>query len=151
MKISKLPKLNYLKLVTALSHLPVMVVARRMAKLNIGVVVVVDEQMNIVGVLSERDILLCLGTGDIPIEEAIVGDLMTKSVITISPEDSLVDAVLTMNAHGTRHLIIAENNKPVGVLSIRDLLQAFAQQQLEGEAATDGQISQQFVEALAAS
>ena len=149
MKISELPKLNNLKLVTALSHLPVMEATRRMAKFNIGVVVVVDDQMDIVGVLSERDIIWCLGTGDIPIEEAIVGDLMTKSVVTISPADSLVDAVLTMNAHGTRHLIIAENNKPIGILSIRDLLQAFAQQQLEGDAAIDNQISRQFVEALA--
>ena len=151
MKISELPKLKDLRPVTALSHLPVMDVTRQMAKFNIGVVVVVDDQMDIVGVLSERDILWCLGTGDIPIEEAIVGDLMTSPVVTISPEDSLVDAVLTMNAHGTRHLIIAENNKPVGVLSIRDLLQAFAQQQLEGDAATDGQFSRQFVEALAVS
>ena len=150
MKISELPKLNDLKLVTALSDLPVMAVARRMAKFNIGVVVVVDDQMDIVGVLSERDIIWCLGTGDIPIEEAIVGDLMSSPVVTISPEDSLVGAVLTMNAHGTRHLIVAEKNKPVGVLSMRDLLQAFAQQQLGGDAATDGQFSRQFVEALAA-
>lgn len=151
MKISELPKLNDLKLVTAACDSPVMAVARRMAKFNIGIVVVVDGQMDIVGVLSERDILWCLGTGDIPIEEAIVGDLMTKSVVTISPEESLVEAVLTMNAHGTRHLIMAENNKPVGVLSIRDLLQAFAQQQLEGDAEIDDQNSRQFVVALAAS
>ena len=150
MKINEIPKLKDLKPVTALSQLPVMEVTRRMAMFNIGILVVVDDQMDIVGVLSERDILWCLGTGDVPIEEAIVGDLMTKPVITIGPQDSLVDAVLKMNAHGTRHLIVAENNKPVGVLSMRDLLQAFAQQQLKGDAPTDGQFSRQFVEALAA-
>ena len=150
MKISEVPKLIDLRPVMALSHLPVMDVARQMATFNIGVVVVVDDQMDIVGVLSERDIIWCLGTKDIPIEEAIVDDLMTESVVTISPEDSLVDAVLAMNAHGTRHLIVAENNKPVGVLSIRDMIQAFAQQQLEGDAAPDGQFSRQFLKALAA-
>ena len=150
MKIGELPRMQELKPVTALSDMPVMEVTRRMAMHNIGVVVVVDDQMDIVGVLSERDILWCLGARDIPIEEAIVGDLMTKRVVTISPEDSLVDAVVAMNAHGIRHLIVAEDNKPVGVLSIRDMMQAFARQQLEGDAAADGRFSRQFVEALAA-
>ncbi len=56
MKISELPKLNDLRPVTALSHLPVMDVTRRMAMFNIGVVVVVDDRMDIGGVLLELQV-----------------------------------------------------------------------------------------------
>ncbi len=150
MKIGELPKLRNLTLITVLPHNPVMDVTRQMAKFNIGVVVVVDDQGDIVGVISERDILWCLGRMDTPLEQAVVGDLMTKTVVTISPEDSLVDAILAMNANGIRHLIVADNNKPVEIISIRDVLQAFAQQVLEGDGASDGRFARQFVEALAA-
>jgi CBS domain-containing protein len=127
-----------------------MAVAGRMAKFNIGVVVVVDDQGCIAGVLSERDIVWCLGAGDRPIDDATAGDLMTKKVVTISPDDSLVDAVIAMNAHGIRHLVVAEDNKPVEIISIRDVLQAFARQELEGDGPSDGRFTRQFVEALAA-
>jgi len=149
MKIGEIPKLRELTLIAVRPHVPVMAVTGQMAKFNIGVVVVVDDQGCIVGVLSERDILWCLGTGDTPIEEAIVGNLMTRKVVTISPEDSLVDAVIAMNAHGIRHLIVAKDNKPVEIISIRDVLQAFARQQLEGDGPSDGRFARQFVEALA--
>ena len=149
MKIGELPKLKDLTLIAVRPHIRVMEVTSQMAMFNIGVVVVVDDQGGIVGVLSERDIVWCLGTKDTPIEEAIVGDLMSKKVVTISPEASLVDAVIAMNANGIRHLIVAEDNKPVEVISIRDVLQAFAQQQLDGDDLDDGRFARQFVEALA--
>ena len=150
MKIGELPKLSELALITVPPDRPVMAVAREMAKFNIGIVVVVDDQGSIAGVLSERDILYCLGAGDKPLEEAVAGDLMTTKVVTISPEGSLVDAVIAMNANGIRHLIVAKDDKPVEVISIRDVLQAFARQQLEGDGPTDGRFARQFVEALAA-
>jgi signal-transduction protein with cAMP-binding, CBS, and nucleotidyltransferase domain len=149
MKISELPKLKDLKVIAVRPDVPVINVTRHMAKFNIGVVIVVDDQGEIAGVLSERDIVWCLGAEDTPIEKAVVGDLMTKKVVTISPEDSLVDAVIAMNANGIRHLVVAEDNKPVEIISIRDVLQAFAQQQLEGDGPSDGRFARQFVEALA--
>jgi len=149
MKIGELPKLKDLTLITVLPHTRVMEITRQMAKFNIGIVVVVDDQGEVAGVLSERDILWCLGTMDTPIEEAIAGDLMTRKVVTISPEDSLVDAVIAMNANGIRHLIVVDQKKPVEIVSIRDVLQAFARQQLEGDGESDGRFARQFVEALA--
>lgn len=142
--------LSPLGLITARPEMSVREATRNMAKNNIGIVAVTNDQGHIVGVLSERDILICLGTSDTPIEDIAVGDLMTEGVITVSPEDSLIDAVLTMNIHGIRHLIAAEYNKPVGVMSIRDVLRVFAQQFADDGSNGDGQFTQEFVRALAA-
>jgi signal-transduction protein with cAMP-binding, CBS, and nucleotidyltransferase domain len=150
MKIGDLPKLKDLHLITVLPEEGVMDVTRKMAKFNIGIVVVVDENGRTIGVLSERDILWCLGTMDTPIEEAIVGDLMSKRVITISPDNTMIDAIIAMNANGIRHLIVADDGRPVEMISIRDVLQAFAQEQLEANGGDDGRFAREFAEALAA-
>ena len=141
MNIGELPKLKDLHLITVQPKDPVMDVTRKMAKFNIGIVVVVDDQGSTIGVLSERDILWGLGTMDTPIGDTIVGDLMSTKVITIAPENSLVDAIIAMNANGIRHLIVSKNTKPVEVISIRDVLQAFAQEQLEANGADNGQFA----------
>jgi len=75
---------------------------------------------------------------------------MTESVVTIAPKDSLVDAALTMNAHGIRHLVAVENDRAVGVLSIRDVLRVFARQFLEDAGGSDGQLKLDFARALSA-
>ena len=150
MKVAEIQKLRDLRLIAVLPDKPVMEITHQMAVFNIGVVVVVDDQMTILGVISERDIIRCLGTPKIPFEDVTVGDLMTKSVVTISPEDSLVDAVLTMHTKGIRHLVIAKDGKPVDVISIRDVLKAFAQHRSTDDDVTDPLFAEQFVEALTA-
>jgi CBS domain-containing protein len=150
MLVKELLDLSPLRLVTASPNLSVSEVASRMARFQIGFVVVMDHDDAIVGVLSERDIVSAYGDEDVNLDDAVVGDLMTESVVTVSPDDSLVDAVLSMNSHGIRHLVAAEGGKPVGVLSIRDLLRVLARQLLESETDGDGQFTMDFVKALAA-
>lgn len=150
MKIGDLPKLKDLHLITVKADDLVVNVTRQMAKFNIGIVVVVDDLGHTTGVLSERDILWCLGTKDTHIEEAIVGELMSERVVEIGTENSMIDAIIAMNANGIRHLIVTKDRKPVEVISIRDVLQAFAQEQLDTSEAGDGEFARQFAEALAA-
>jgi len=76
--------------------------------------------------------------------------LINKKVVTISLEETLVDAIIAMNAKGIRHLIVAKDNKPVEVISIRDVLQAFAQQVLDGDGANDSRLPREFAEVRAA-
>ncbi len=139
-----------LRLISAQPQTTISEAAQKMAKFNIGIVVVIDDDNNVAGVLSERDIVKGLGDTETAIEEAVVGDLMTESVITVSPTDSLVDAVLIMNTHGIRHLLVVQADKPVGVLSIRDVLRVFASQLLEVKCDTDGELKLELVKALAA-
>jgi CBS domain-containing protein len=63
-----------------------------MAKFRIGLLIVVNDQQNIVGVLSEQDIAWSLGKSDENQAHVKVDDLMTKQVITCDPDVSVVYA-----------------------------------------------------------
>jgi len=139
-----------LRLISAQPQTSISEAVQRMAKFDIGIIVVLDDDYRVAGVLSERDIVRGLGETEKAIEEAVVGDLMTESVITVSPTDSLVDAVLIMNTHGIRHLLVVQADKPVGVLSIRDVLRVFANQLFEVNCETEGELKTELVKALAA-
>ena len=138
-----------LRLVTVERDTYIREAAQKMARYGIGLVVVVRNADEVVGVLSERDIIAALGSSDTIVDYALVGDLMSDSVVTISPQDSLVDAVLAMSTHSIRHLVAMENDKPVGVLSIRDVLRVFSRELLENEGDTNGRLTKELVEALA--
>ena len=126
-----------LRLITAAPQTLVSETAQRMAHYNIGFVVVMDDDDKVAGVLSERDIVKGFGDEDKSIEEAVVGDLMTESVISVAPTVSVIDAVHLMNTHSIRHLLVVQAGKPVGVVSIRDLLRVFASQLLKIDGDTD--------------
>lgn len=140
-----------LRLISADPRDSIRATAQRMAQHNIGIVVVMDDDDKVAGVLSERDIIRAFKDTEKAIEETVVDDLMTKSVVTVSPRDSLVDAVLAMNTHGIRHLIVKQAGKPVGVISIRDVLRIFAKQLMDVERDDqNGDLKSELVKALAA-
>ena len=139
-----------LRLISAAPESLISDAVERMAQFNIGLVVVMDDDHKIAGVLSERDIVKGLADKETAIDEAIVADLMTKDVVKVSPTDTLVDAVLAMNTHGIRHLLVVQAKKPVGVLSIRDVLRVVARQLLDVESGSNGDLKTELVSALAA-
>ena len=53
--------------------------------------------------------------------EMAIGDVMTPSPLSVSPEEKLLAAQQLMNEHKIRHLPVVEENKPVGILSERDV------------------------------
>lgn len=99
MLVKDLLSLTSLRLITAKPDTYIREGAQRMARFGIGLLLVLDNGGDIAGVLSERDIIKALGMSDTIIDYALVGDLMTESVVTVSPEDSLVDAVQVMGVH----------------------------------------------------
>jgi CBS domain-containing protein len=82
---------------------------------------VVDEHRRLVGLVSEADIL-----GKEPLSGRTngrtVGSVMTKDVITLSPDDSIGSARLLIAEHGLRMVPVVEDGRVVGVLSRSDLV-----------------------------
>ncbi len=82
---------------------------------------VVDEQRRLVGLVSEADIL-----GKEPRSGRAggrtVGSVMTKDVVTLSPDDSIASARLLIAEHGLRMVPVVEGGRVVGVLSRSDLV-----------------------------
>lgn len=76
---------------------------------------------NSVGVISERDVVKALTDGG-DITDLRVADVMSTNVETIPGRASILDASRRMVDGGIRHLAVSEDNAPMGLVSMRDLL-----------------------------
>lgn len=96
-------------------------VAERLVERRHKSLPVVDDQRRLVGLVSEADIL-----GKEPLSGRsngrTVGSVMTKDVITLSPDDPISSARLLIAEHGLRMVPVVEDGRVVGVLSRSDLV-----------------------------
>jgi len=110
------------RLITLSCHLPVLNVAKVMATERIGTVMIVDDSGQLVGILSERDIIRVISQGSCDIAGLPASELMTKSLITCSPDTGLEDVLTLMSKHSIRHLPVIDGDDLVGLISVRDVL-----------------------------
>ena len=86
--------------------------------------VVVERGDRLVGILTERDVLHAAAqTSDL--DGVRVGDHMTAPVVTASPNWDVTVAATEMTQRHIRHLIVVEQEQPLGVVSLRDVLSVF--------------------------
>ena len=98
----------------------VVAAARSMRDGNIGDVVVVDNGQ-IQGILTDRDIVVrALAEGRDP-ARTTVGEICSRELTTLSPNDAIGDAEKTMRARAIRRLPVVEGGRPVGIVSLGDL------------------------------
>ena len=96
--------------------------AQIMSENHIGCVPVCDNQNNICGVITDRDILLRCVCCNKDIKNTKDSDIMTCNVCTCKPEDEVKQAENVMSQNQVRRLPVCdENNKIVGMLTIGDL------------------------------
>lgn len=93
-----------------------------MAKHRVGSAVVQDAEQ-LVGILTERDVLNAVASGTEP-DVVTVQDIMTADVVTVGPDWDLVEAAGEMARRRIRHLVVYEGGQLLGVLSVRDVLPA---------------------------
>jgi CBS domain-containing protein len=101
-------------------------VARLMSERKVGAAVVIDPEEPGPGIITERDILLSLGTGQDPDRES-VADHLTRDVVFAAPDWSLEEAAAAMVRGGFRHLIVLEGAETVGILSVRDIVRCWTE------------------------
>lgn len=99
--------------------------SRLMTERRVGAAIVVDEEWPGPRVLSERDVLRSIGRGEDPDRE-LVGDHMSESIITASPDWSLERAAAEMARRKVRHLLVFDDGNLTGVLSMRDIMGVWA-------------------------
>jgi CBS domain-containing protein len=100
--------------------------AQAMYRRRVGAAVVLDPEAPGPGVITERDILISIGTGQDPDRE-IVSDHLTADLTFASPDWSLEDAAAAMVRGSFRHLIVVEGSELVGILSMRDIVRSWTQ------------------------
>jgi signal-transduction protein with cAMP-binding, CBS, and nucleotidyltransferase domain len=105
--------------------------ARLMQDMVIGSVVV-HEGGRAMGIMTERDVLRAVAEGR-DVEQTSVDDLMTKNLVTGGPNWDVVVAASVMTAHRIRHLVVQEQDRVLGVLSLRDVLSTFLPEQVHDQ------------------
>lgn len=97
------------------------VAIQKMADYNKGALPVCNEKNELVGIVTERDIVRkCFVRGDF--KNKRIRDIMTDKVAITREDDDLDYAIKTMKKEKIRHLPIADGKRVVGILSMRDIL-----------------------------
>ena len=100
----------------------VMEAAEFMAQRKIGAVCVLDEEGKLIGVFSERDLLNRVVVPRHDPATMMLGEVMSPLRAVISCDETPHQALERMERIGTRHLPVVDDEKWVGMLSMRDLL-----------------------------
>jgi CBS domain-containing protein len=94
-----------------------------LADRRIGAVPVL-EGTSLIGILSERDIVRALALGGATALELPVGEIMTRSVRTITRTTRVEEAMAIMTEGRFRHLPVIEEGRMIGIVSIGDVVKA---------------------------
>lgn len=93
-----------------------------LAENHIGAVVVTNQAGQIAGILSERDIAVSLPQYGGALGETKVSEIMTCDVVFCTTETTVQEVLNIMVGNGIRHLPVVEQDKLIGVVSLRDVV-----------------------------
>jgi len=113
--------------VTVQAGTPVGRVVDEVQKKNVGCVLVY-EAGRMVGIITERDVLLKVVARDVDYTTTKIDDFMTREPVTLSPDNTIGDAATLMNDRHFRHIpVIDGNGQATGIVSIKDIIQMLAE------------------------
>lgn len=112
---------------------------RMMSVKDIGALIVMQDD-HMVGIMSERDYarkVVLLGKTS---RETLVNEIMSKTVFTIHPDQTVEEAMDLMTLKHVRHLPVVEGDKVVGIISIGDVVKAIIYKQRQALRETENKI-----------
>ncbi len=99
---------------------------RIMDKNRIGALLVycsdTNDPQDLEGILTERDVIELIARKGIESLKVEVQEIMSKNIISVTPQCSKIDALNLMIENQIRHLAVMDQDKLVGILSMRDLI-----------------------------
>lgn len=108
-------------LVTATPQTSVREASQLMKKAHVGALLVV-ERGHLVGIFTERDALVRVLAEGLSPETTPLASVMTLNPIAAHPDQPFLSALHQMYENGFRHVPVAENGRPLGMVSARDAL-----------------------------
>ncbi len=97
-----------------------------MMREDIGSLIVVDDQMFPIGIVTDRDLVVfAIAEGKDP-EEAIVEEVMTKDVVYVEEETNILDILSTMSKYSIRRMPVTKDGRLTGIVSVDDLIVVIA-------------------------
>jgi len=94
-----------------------------LANNNIGALPVVNSEMELCGILSERDVIREMSNNpSVNFKKSLINSIMTSNVITIEKNESSENIMDTMTNNKIRHIPIVDKKKLIGIVSIGDVV-----------------------------
>jgi CBS domain-containing protein len=110
--------------VTAKAGASLAELARILSEHRIGALVVTGEADELVGIVSERDIVRAVAREGPDVLGRPAGDVMTRQLIVCGPDDSIYELMNLMTNNRIRHLPVVEDGKLKGIISIGDVVKS---------------------------
>lgn len=108
--------------------------AGKLRDFNVGALPVQNDQKELVGMLTDRDIITRAVAVDLDPKTTSIKKVMTKGIISCGADEPVERAVEMMEKHQVRRLVILENNQAAGILSLGDVAVKISNDELAGEA-----------------
>lgn len=102
------------------TNTPISQVAKKMKDLNVGSIPITNNQQQPVGIVTDRDIVIRGVVAGISGNDSIE-KVMSKKVISVSPDADIHEAARIMGENQIRRLPVVENGRLVGIVAIGDL------------------------------
>lgn len=109
------------KVLTASPETSVVDAAKLMEQKSVSAVLVISQE-KLVGIFTERDAVFRVIARGMDVRTTPLGDVMTPSPVTVTPEKTFGYALLLMHENGFRHVPVVVDGMPVGIVSARSAL-----------------------------
>ncbi len=96
--------------------------ARRMSERHIAAVIVTEGEDKLDGIFTERDLLDRVVVPGLDPDTTPLGKVMTPNPATVTPGETVREALVIMDTKGVRHLPVAVEGRVLGVISMRDFV-----------------------------
>jgi len=131
------------KIITVQKSDPIEEAANKMKQAGVGTVAV-EDQGNIVGIITDRDIVVRDVAVSSQAGKMKCGDVMTTNIATATPDTNVDDIARLMSERQIKRIPIVEQNKIVGMVSLGDLSQTRGKRQEAGDTLRDITTKQTF-------
>ncbi len=121
-KVSSLLKRKGHDVVTVTPRQTIASVVEVLTQNRVGAAPVVNEEGQLIGIISERDIIRGTSEHADAVLTLPAEDLMTRAVLTCSSEDELVEIMQVMTLQRIRHLPVVQNGALQGIVTIGDVV-----------------------------
>lgn len=122
MKVESILKSKGSKVMTTRPAAKIATVVTKMRLEKVGALVVSDDGVRVLGLISERDIVHGLAEHGAELLDLSVAELMTRGGPTCAPADSVRKVMADMTQRRVRHLPVLENGRLGGIVSIGDVV-----------------------------
>lgn len=121
---------------------PLSCAAKIMWDCDCGSVAVVDAEGKVIGMVTDRDICMAAYTRDLPLSQMTVGSACSNGLVAVLASDSVEAAEQLMQVNRVRRLPVVDvNQRPIGMLSISDLVRSSRVDHRNGDLAPDAVVA----------